>query len=546
MKWRKMIREFKQKSHLYRIIMLVSFLGVVIQALVLVYINLTQMKYHMGYDASSYYLKALEMYKQGTIFITNWTEQTTLYFDSPVPLAALLMNIFHDVFISYGVANLIIDLCIFVVVWKIFEKLSIEYMVRLIIFNILLCPYVVADFTNDNDANYFSSLITSGAWYGVKLMISLLFMYMFIVLSDKKQTGIKDRILIGITIVLCFISGVSSGYYLAVTILIPAFFCGVMEMCVENEWRKIVSSKMIFTYANAVAIVIGKYIAEHVLLFASKDNEEVLVSLSGFWSNLGSIFLGYLGLLNSLPNGTTQGALEVNGVIYLCGFGIAIVGIIGLVVFITRAIREKDAEYNNFIFPMVVISNVAMFTLLFTTYGGDVFERRYWAIPFYCIAICTAMWINNLDKKKIFTYLGCVMLIGMSLLYTMYSDRKYISTKVDVGAYDEVVAQTDNMGVDLVYFYGKEYEIFARNMRVYDSSKIYKQLTINENGDKYVPHWGDYWYYDYAAEYPEGVVLISNGGTIESLPEDIKTSLNWVADTSIGQIYFVETNILGL
>lgn len=82
------------------------------------------------------------------------------------------------------------------------------------------------------------------------------------------------------------------------------------------------------------------------------------------------------------------------------------------------------------------------------------------------------------------------MLIGMSLLYTMYSDRKYISTKVDVGAYDEVVAQTDNMGVDLVYFYGKEYEIFARNMRVYDSSKIYKQLTINENGDKYVPHWG--------------------------------------------------------
>lgn len=41
-------------------------------------------------------------------------------------------------------------------------------------------------------------------------------------------------------------------------------------------------------------------------------------------------------------------------------------------------------------------------------------------------------------------------------------------------------------------------------------------------------------------------MLISNGGTIESLPEDIKTSLNWVADTSIGQIYFVETNILGL
>lgn len=541
-----MLKEFKGKPTIYKVIMIVSFLGVVMQTLVLAYINLTQMKYHMGFDASSYYLKALEMYKQGTIFVTNWSEQTTLYLDSAVPLAALLMNVFHNIFISYGLANLIVDLCIFSVIWKIFEKLNIEYMIRLIVFNILLCPYIVADFNNVNDVFYFSSLLTSGAWYGVKLMISVLFMYIFIDLSEKKQFVLKDWILICITIALCFVSGISSGYYLAVTILIPAFLCGVMEVCVENEWRKLISPKMIFTYINVVVIIIGKYIAEHVLLFVSKDSEEMFVSLSGFWNNLGSIFVGYLGLLNALPNGTSQKALELNGLIYLCGFGIAIVGIIGLVTYIIRTIRKNDTEYNNFIFPMVVLINITMFALLFTTYGGDVFERRYWTIPFYCIAICTALWINNLDKKKIFTELGCVVLVAITLIYTMYSDKKYISTKEDIGTYDEVVTQTDSLGVDLVYFYGDEYGVIARNMRVYDSSKIYKQLIIDENGTKYTPHWGDYWYYDYASDHPGKVALVSNWSAIEKLPEDIKASLVWIADTSMGQVYYAETNTLGL
>ena len=80
-----------------------------IQILVLIIFNLTQMQYHIGYDASSSYLKAMEMGKQHTLFVDHWVEQTNLFYDSPVPLAAVIYLITENIFISYGIANIIIS-----------------------------------------------------------------------------------------------------------------------------------------------------------------------------------------------------------------------------------------------------------------------------------------------------------------------------------------------------------------------------------------------------------------------------------------------------
>ena len=56
-----MLNSFKGKKLIYKLLTIITFIGVVSQFGILIFINLTQMKYHMGFDASSYYLKALEM-----------------------------------------------------------------------------------------------------------------------------------------------------------------------------------------------------------------------------------------------------------------------------------------------------------------------------------------------------------------------------------------------------------------------------------------------------------------------------------------------------
>lgn len=60
------------------------------QLLFLFWLNLTQLRYHLGYDASCDYLHAAEMYRQGKLFPDHWRDTTTSHLDSPVPLAALV------------------------------------------------------------------------------------------------------------------------------------------------------------------------------------------------------------------------------------------------------------------------------------------------------------------------------------------------------------------------------------------------------------------------------------------------------------------------
>ena len=541
-----MLNSFKGKKLIYKLLTIITFIGVVSQFGILIFINLTQMKYHMGFDASSYYLKALEMYKQGTIFVKNWTDQTTLYFDSAVPLAAFLMNIFKNIFVSYGVANIIIGGCIFLMLWNILEKFHIEYWVRFIAFNILLCPYIVFDFNNTNDIFYFSSTLTSGSWYGVKLLLSMLFIYVFVTLYENNDISKKEKILIIITIILYFISGVSSGYYLAVTILLPAVLVGFIEVLIENKWSKLISSKLIFTYLNLAAIFLGKFVSKHILLFSSKDSSEALISLSKFWNNVGSIFLGYIGLVNGLPNSSGQNALEIKGIIYICCLFIALIGIVGVIFIVANIIRKNNFNKSYVICPAIIIFNIIMFSLLETTYSGDVFERRYWAIPFYCVVICVAIWINKLEDKLILKQIGCLALIGCTLIETCCADYIYISRRVDIQQYDEVVAEADSLDIGLVYFYGEDFGIFSRNIRAYDHTRIYKPLNIDENGNKSISHWGDYQYFDNASDYQAKVMLISTRDNIEKLPDDILNNLEWVADISIGQVYTSEKNVLGL
>ena len=58
------------------------------QLLFLFWLNLTQLRYHLGYDASCDYLRAAEMYRQWQAFPDHWRDTTTSHLDSPVPLAA--------------------------------------------------------------------------------------------------------------------------------------------------------------------------------------------------------------------------------------------------------------------------------------------------------------------------------------------------------------------------------------------------------------------------------------------------------------------------
>ena len=127
----------------------------VIEVILIGYFNLIKLRYYCEYDSSSYFLKAYEMYRQRTLFISDWVDQTSLYFDSPVPLAALLMNVFHNIFPSYGIANCMITAANIYLFHRILKDLDFPEMSRLVALAFFLCPYLTTPFDIVNDLGYY-------------------------------------------------------------------------------------------------------------------------------------------------------------------------------------------------------------------------------------------------------------------------------------------------------------------------------------------------------------------------------------------------------
>lgn len=537
-------KQFFEKKGMLKWIELILWIGVVVQMLMLGYINLTQMQYHMGYDASSYYLKAIEMWKQGTPFITHWVNQTTLYFDSAVPIAAFFMNIFHNIFLSYGLANYLVDILIVLVLVKILKELNVSTLGKAFAINLAICPYLSLTFNNANDTAYFSSILTSGCWYGVKLLFSLLFIYAWILLKKSEKLNRKTILISILTCILFFISGTSSGYYLAVTVLVPAFFVGIILMFYENKFNRIYSKEMLFTYINIVLILVGKIISTNVLNFASKDSTEVWIGMDKFWQNLGSIFIGYTSLLQGMPMTSDVIAIEKKGMMYAFGMGITIITLVAFVLF-SKMVFKNIKEKSIFLLPVMILCfNVFMFAILYTTYGSRYFEDRYLIIPYFAVVICVVAWIDTLDAT-LFKKFGCLALMGLVLLQTARSDKKYNDNKIDVNQLQQIQAEVSKTDTPVVYVYGDAYGILQRNLRVYDYDRIYKGLGFDDQGNQRYDHWGDYTYFDYNNEWSGEIVLCTDANSFLQLPKYVQDNFKPISNVNELVIYESKHNILG-
>ena len=305
--------KMKRKASVNKHLTVLFFAAFLFQVFLLGYFNLTQLQDHMGYDASSYYLKAIEMAKQGTLFIDNWVDQTTLYFDSSVPMAAFLYTITGNIFFSYGLSNFIVDIGIFAVFYSILSAMKQSNMAKFICLNLIACTYLSPYIDNANGVGYFYSLLSSGSWYGVKVLIILMLLKMTLDIEDGK----KNFFFIIVTEIMVFISGISSGWYLEVTIIMPIILFYAIKAIKRNSYKMFFNINTCIMVISSVLVLLGKTVAVTILNFQSKESTMTLIGLTNFWKNLGSIFLGFMELLGVFPYEPSIPALSATGFVYL-------------------------------------------------------------------------------------------------------------------------------------------------------------------------------------------------------------------------------------
>jgi hypothetical protein len=553
-----------KKCRWFHFVLIALVLG---QAACLLWFNLTQLQVHLGYDASSLYLKTYEVWKQGTVFCKNWVDTTMLHLDDNVPLSALLMNVTHNVYTAVGISNMITGVAILAALCLLMKELKLTRGVRLLAYVFMLCPFLSPDFDNFIDLSWFSCIWSSGSWYAQKLLFSLLFVWLWLRLQAEDVTDTRGsaprmrRLVPAMCLVAAyyFISGVSSGYYMAATVLTPALLTGLLYMFCQNSLKELKRPAFVYTAVCLLLVVAGKQLQTGVLHYSSHDNLVRLIGIDQFWKNLGSVWQGMLELFSALPAGSYLDAMTKKGGMYALGLLILLILLAGFSAGAVRVIKGlrcapdstlrkpgcagTSAAYPSLLPVMIAVWNLFMFALLNTRYGDRFFEKRYLIIPAVFMLLCLLQLLSGNISQLIWKKCLCGVFVLCLVGQTVCSDYIYLERRLPMSDMALISATVGPTEVPLVYFYGDNYDLLARNLRIYDTSRIYRYVNVTDSGPE-IRLSDDYTYYSTRSEWNGETLLFTDKKSYDSLPDPVKNA--YVLKQDLGGIilYAAKDNTL--
>lgn len=186
----------------------------IVQFLVIAYFNLFMSEDHVQYDTSWVYLKTTLIAKEKRLFNPAWYDTTTLFLDSVMPAAALLYGLGIRLFTAYGLCNILVVILILLSIREIGDQLHFNTSVKLLCMNLFVCPYMANSY---DELNYFGNVLGGFAQYAVRIFLFLQIIYLYFELKK----GITHKFLLITSLLLCLVTGISSGVYMIIMITIP-------------------------------------------------------------------------------------------------------------------------------------------------------------------------------------------------------------------------------------------------------------------------------------------------------------------------------------
>ncbi len=380
-------------------------------------------------------------------------------------------------------------------------------------------------------------------YYGSCFNFVLYDIKIFIDLEEEKY----NFIYIIVTEILLFVSGVSSGWYMLVTVILPLLVYFIIKMFICNSYKEIINAKTIILLIPISVVLIGKVVAVQILNFNSRDSNMVLVSLYTFWQNLGAIILGFMELVGAFPYHSDQNVMTIEGIIYLLGTIVFIICMIGFI-YAIKCLHKKytnSRKIDNYCMLIcIVIFNLIMFSVIYTTYGSEIFESRYLIPIFFILVITVGGFIDFLGNGYLLKKFGLLSVFFVYLFLNIYYDDLFFINKINYDTLETIAEEMERLDIPVVYMYGNNLILDGKNLRVVDKHRIYK--IVSEESSNIAVHNGDYTYYDDVATMQGKNAIITTDEYYSLIPEYIRNK--YVLQTKIDNycIYTVETNRLDL
>ena len=530
-----------------------------VQFAVICFFNLTQIRNHIGVDASWNLVKAALVWKEKALFHPMWIDTTSFSLDNSLVIASPLYGLTGNLALSFGVANILTLLLILACVWRILQRLSVRFSARMIALNLIVCPYLVSGFALENglgflqrvlstsfvivnDLGYFSTVLGGAAFYSWRVLAALLVVLTFIRIRQDHRIGVLGVV----TLLLCAWSAVSSGIYLIVMIFAPYLAYELEVAMILNDRKQLVRKESVFGAAGTLATLAGACYTHFILHFDTYSVSRTWTAFENLRKNFESAFLGFVKLLQALPPaGQEEGILSRAGLFRAFPILILLAFLISVGYFAVRVFRKNHLleEKGIYLFLLnIVLLNFALMGMFNVTYGALVFEERYLITTFFAAVLLVALFFGQMNEKS-FACTVLTLVMAAAIAGTDYqSDRQYMRVSNEGWHLGEIQELAEEHDAGMVCFWGDELESVGRIMRAYDPERLYK--IVSSAGGKFFTfdmHKDDYLYGERKGEY-DGPVMFVVDGNNNLIWEDILARCELVREMDELSVYLCPEN----
>ena len=506
----------------------------VCQFAVICYFNLTQLRNHLGYDASWNLLRAALVWNEKTLISPAWSETTNLHLDTPMSLAALLYGITGNLLLSFGLADLAVVALLLFFVWKILDRLEVGFTARMIALNLVICPYMTTGFLPYNDLDYFSCLLSGAAYYSVRTLFVLMIIYEFLKCSREGKIGVLGWILWPV----CLFSGFSFGVFLIVIVFVPYILYEMEMAALRDDWKRLIRKESVFAYVCCACVLAGKALAMRVVHFEAMDSSRGWTSVGDVWKNFGAVFQGFLKLLQVLPE-TVHTVMSLTGILRVTILVVFLLIVLSVLSAFRKTLRDPLEKNGALLFLVNLVGmNILVYGLFNVQYGASIFEERYLIPTYFVIILMVALFYDGLGGRRVLSaMLSLAMAVGL-LAVDVHSDVNYLRDTNDEWQMDEIQALAEAQDAGIVYFWGDELTVIGRALRPCDLNRVYKALP--DHGGWFI-HWGDYTVCDDPAEY-SGTTLLVCPREKQLVPDKILAEYTLLVELNQVTVYVSDHN----
>lgn len=415
--------------------------------------NFVRLPYVMDFDSSCNPAQAMEIWEQGTLFLENWSYQTTLCWDNPVPLAALLYGLSGNIFLSYSIAINIFLLAHLWVVLRISRDLGGGRAERWFAASLYFTVF------SHGQLDYADTFLTNGGFYSGRILVLMLCLSILLRLSQGKSLR-QEALPMAAALVLLFACGASIRNYMLLCALIPMLLWYGLTVVLRDELtpRLFLRKEGVFLILASAVSLLGSWLVRfYIDTLGQAATEKVFCTAAELPQTILNSLAGILQLFGGVTHANIV-ILSPRGISALCALVVIALFFTAFFSELPRALRarfEGTHAYTGLVACLVLV-NAGVLMLGKLNYSGMPFEYRYWILPLTPMLLLVGPFLTRLRKNENKSLRRSVVFISLccSLLFSSIQLRDYYRTDTGIDRYRHVTEDVSaSMDIDSLLVY---------------------------------------------------------------------------------------------